>query len=847
MLVKPIYSPMMAKDIPTGFKVMRVSDVNQKVKPATLGGQLHRFGERVEKKLSGRKEEEILEVHHIGTGETLMQNDHFCLGSWHSWHFFAKASSQYNFFVLLKDNGPKVTQKYRIVAQAKNLETAVKDWNTINENILPKLAGVQGVVSVLEVEKMLQQMREEVELDMEDSEQLESAEGFRKILRLKHYKIIKSLGEGSYGQVKLAEDLNTGTKVALKLVFKSAESYETELEEVKLMQGLVHPFVIRLLEMIDKESFLCIALSYAPNGSLTDFISSCENCIAPLDKACHYFNQICMGVAYLHSQMIAHRDLKPDNILLDERGNVKITDFGASARVESKDTVLAELVGTIYYCAPELGEGAYLGFPCDVWSSGVILFNLTTGMYPFIPNTDDVVAFLAAVKRSQLQIPPTLDPQVAEIIRSMMRPEPIDRLTMEEVLQSKWFDKEKAIYDASVKDSVHSDEAVRNKLREDAQQMVQDFVHTCQAVEEEWQKVPLETTSDGVQVYAPSAKEANGRLIVKLKARFNYTAEEVVACRGSLLGKAEILVAPPLLVEQVEEHTQVVYWQLKRNIKSLFSKETMTADFCTLWTLCKLADGRWAHCTRSVEHAAVPPQPGTPRGDVTLGGWLIESMTPEITSVTMYFNLDFKGMFDEADMRASHTGLFSYRNLKTALDENRIAGQSELGMLHSETAVRSALDDLGKGIMRNIDTIDKVLFRTFGDIKDTIKESPVGSAVGTVGTGLTQVTGKVVEGSGKLATAVVGAARGSVGGGIKDPSSGALRDPSSSAGGAPLKDAPSMGSGQLLHPNNAQAGSPKSDTEGDSSHSVERKKSGLQEGINKMISKMDITRRTSKS
>lgn len=203
--------------------------------------------------------------------------------------------------------------------------------------------------------------------------------------QFKHYILQQTLGEGSFGKVKLALDTHTNSKVAIKVVQKSTiadvEDVERVYRETFILTTLKHKNIIKLFEVFDTSKAIMLAMEYAGGGELLTFFN--ERRRIPEVESCRLFQQIVSGVEYCHRAHIIHRDLKLENILLDEHGTIKIADFGLSNTIkfgQKMDT----FCGTPSYTSPEQINGEeYVGSAADIWSMGVILFCLVCGFLPF--------------------------------------------------------------------------------------------------------------------------------------------------------------------------------------------------------------------------------------------------------------------------------------------------------------------------------------------------------------------------------------------------------------------------------------------------------------------------------
>ena len=193
-----------------------------------------------------------------------------------------------------------------------------------------------------------------------------------------NYSVIRQLGKGTQGKVMLAQHVTTGDVVAIKIFKKVWFQKNPELlvkvqREIALMRLLSHPHLLKLIEVFESQNHLYVILEYAKGGELFNYLLRQR----PLDPmvAMKFFRQIIYGVEYLHYHAICHRDLKLENILLDEFDDIKIADFGFARWMKSN--IVDTSCGSPHYAAPEIIRGVpYDGRISDIWSCGVILYVL---------------------------------------------------------------------------------------------------------------------------------------------------------------------------------------------------------------------------------------------------------------------------------------------------------------------------------------------------------------------------------------------------------------------------------------------------------------------------------------
>ena len=213
---------------------------------------------------------------------------------------------------------------------------------------------------------------------------------------ISHYKIIEKLGEGGMGEVYLAEDIKLDRKVAIKFLpkhlTKDKENVERFKREARAAASLNHPNIITIHDVIEENDQICIVMEYIEGKSLRDVIK--ESPQFPIPNYIDIITQISEGLSQAHQTGIVHRDIKPENIIIDKDGRVKILDFGlAKLKGVSKLTKDSSTLGTIHYMSPEQIQGQNVDHRSDIWSVGVILYELLTGEPPFIGEYESAVVY----------------------------------------------------------------------------------------------------------------------------------------------------------------------------------------------------------------------------------------------------------------------------------------------------------------------------------------------------------------------------------------------------------------------------------------------------------------------
>jgi serine/threonine protein kinase len=211
---------------------------------------------------------------------------------------------------------------------------------------------------------------------------------------ISHYKILEKIGGGGMGIVYKAEDLKLDRFVALKFLpphlTTSDEEKQRFIHEAKAASSLDHNNICAIHEIDETEDGqLFISMAYYEGETLDKRIKDKP---LPIDEIFDIAIQIAQGLAKAHEKEIVHRDIKPANIMLTKEGVVKVLDFGlAKLSTQTKLTKDSTTLGTISYMSPEQTKGEKIDHRTDLWSFGVILYELLTGERPFKGNYDQAV------------------------------------------------------------------------------------------------------------------------------------------------------------------------------------------------------------------------------------------------------------------------------------------------------------------------------------------------------------------------------------------------------------------------------------------------------------------------
>ncbi|XP_043356935.1 serine/threonine-protein kinase SIK2 isoform X2 [Dermochelys coriacea] len=256
-------------------------------------------------------------------------------------------------------------------------------------------------------------------------------------VRVGFYDIEGTLGKGNFAVVKLGRHRITRSEVAIKIIDKSqldAVNLEKIYREVQIMKMLDHPHIIKLYQVMETKSMLYLVTEYAKNGEIFDYLANHGRLSEP--EARRKFWQILSAVEYCHSRKIVHRDLKAENLLLDNNMNIKIADFGFGNFYKSGEP-LTTWCGSPPYAAPEVFEGQqYEGPQLDIWSMGVVLYVLVCGALPFDGPTLPILR--QRVLEGRFRIPYFMSEECEHLIRRMLVLDPSKRLTIAQIKEHKW-------------------------------------------------------------------------------------------------------------------------------------------------------------------------------------------------------------------------------------------------------------------------------------------------------------------------------------------------------------------------------------------------------------------------
>lgn len=253
-----------------------------------------------------------------------------------------------------------------------------------------------------------------------------------------HYKILRTLGEGSFGKCYLVEAASDNSKCVIKQVDLNPLSKQEQTDsfkEAKILEQLDHPNIIRFREVYKtKKNKLCIVMDFADGGDLGSKIKEQKGSLFPESVVLEVFVQICLALKHVHDRKIIHRDLKSQNVFLMRNWNVKLGDFGIAKVLEHTMANARTMVGTPYYLSPEIVQNRPYSFQSDVWSLGVLLYEMCALRPPFDATSIHSLALKIIEGRYQ-PLSARYSSELKQLVASMLMREPTSRPTIHQILR----------------------------------------------------------------------------------------------------------------------------------------------------------------------------------------------------------------------------------------------------------------------------------------------------------------------------------------------------------------------------------------------------------------------------
>ena len=253
------------------------------------------------------------------------------------------------------------------------------------------------------------------------------------------YKCLKVIGQGSFSVVTLVVDTTNQQTFACKVCSRKMlienEIFDRFEREVRILQMLNHPNIVSVENVVFDENYIYLIMEYCKRGELFQYIIDNQKIDEKLAR--RMFLQIVNAIAYIHSKGIAHRDMKPENVLLDSDLNAKIADFGLCHPNAAK-ALLQTPCGSPFYAPPEvINNEEYDGKACDIWSIGVVLFTMITGSLPW--REMNQTSLFVLIQNCDYTVPRWVSPEARDLIKRLMAPNPADRPQADQIPLHPWF------------------------------------------------------------------------------------------------------------------------------------------------------------------------------------------------------------------------------------------------------------------------------------------------------------------------------------------------------------------------------------------------------------------------
>ena len=274
-------------------------------------------------------------------------------------------------------------------------------------------------------------------------ERLQKANGTVNVFQ--YYTLDKTLGQGQFGTVKLATHKKTRKQVAIKQVKKKDMNYLEVLQqrrEIEVLKICQHPNIINLVDLFENSDHYFIVLDYMAGNDLFDYLFQ-RNFNLGEERVCEIVYQMALGLKYLHSYGIVHRDLKLENVMMTDSSSTsvpKLVDFGL-AKIIGPNEHTTEPFGTLGYVAPEILKKEPYTAQCDLWSLGCIVYALSSGSLPFDDEKQN------EVRRMTCEDPLEFDgatwnkysTESKDLIKRLLHKSPEARITLDDTLAHPWF------------------------------------------------------------------------------------------------------------------------------------------------------------------------------------------------------------------------------------------------------------------------------------------------------------------------------------------------------------------------------------------------------------------------
>ena len=248
----------------------------------------------------------------------------------------------------------------------------------------------------------------------------------------------RPLGRGNFGNVYLAREKNTKFIVALKVLYKKQireQNFQQQIRrEIEIQSHLKHPNILRLYGYFHDEARVYLILEFAAKGSLYRELCAQPNKRLEEKPAANYTKCVADALTYLHEKHVIHRDLKPENLLISNDGQIKLADFGWS--VFDPDSLRTTICGTLDYLSPEMVAGKAHTRQVDLWSLGILCYEMLVGQAPFA--NKETTTLYKNIIEGKYEIPEFVSNPAKNFISKLLLVKPDQRMGLAQVMQHEW-------------------------------------------------------------------------------------------------------------------------------------------------------------------------------------------------------------------------------------------------------------------------------------------------------------------------------------------------------------------------------------------------------------------------
>ena len=260
------------------------------------------------------------------------------------------------------------------------------------------------------------------------------------VVNFDSFELLEELGQGSFGVVYKARKKTSSEVFAMKCLSKAKLRKQRQLKyaisECKIMKILKHPFVLQMFYAFQTPQSLYLVIEYCPNGDLLKLVH--KNSKVSEDIVRFYAAEIVLALEYLASLDIVYRDLKPENVLIDNEGHAKLADFGL-AKEDITNNPAMTMAGSPAYLPPEIVKHKGASAASDIYGIGVMIYEMLTGSLPHY--NEDIELLYNSIVKDQIAIPGFVSSEAKDLMKSLMHKKPEKRLNFSQIKKHSFFKK----------------------------------------------------------------------------------------------------------------------------------------------------------------------------------------------------------------------------------------------------------------------------------------------------------------------------------------------------------------------------------------------------------------------